>query len=142
MHRVSGATALLARLAFPRSTPCGTLTSMENASGIIAAASTVITTIVVIAGVFYAHMQLKEAAANRKMQFLWKFYEEYRSTERTVFRDRVIKGEVDPVQVTGGDYFLLWREIDDLEFLGVLLAQELVDQEWVATLFYYSPSRM
>jgi hypothetical protein len=102
----------------------------------------VITTVVVVLGGIYAHLQLREAAANRKMNFLWGFYQQYRSRERTEFRERVINGEINPLTVTGDDHFMLWQDLEDLEFLGALLARSLVDSDWVETLFYYSPPRL
>ena len=37
---------------------------------------------------------------------------------------------------------MLWQDIEDLEFLGALVTRNLVDPDWVAALFYYSPSRL
>jgi hypothetical protein len=102
----------------------------------------VITTVVVVLGGIYAHLQLREAAANRKMTFLWDFYQQFRGKERTEFRERIIKGEIDPLKATGNEQFMLWQDIDDLEFLGALVFKDLVDQDWVTTLFYYSPPRL
>src|SRR5512143_2752056 len=117
---------------------------MGGLTDLVTAISALVTTVIVVAGAIYAHLQLREAARARKLAFLWEFFQQYRDDDRTRFREQVLRGHLDPITFSGYDResTLLWQDIEDLEFLGILLERGLVDLDWIRVLFYYSPPRL
>jgi hypothetical protein len=115
---------------------------MDNLASVVATISSIITMVVVLVALYYAHRQVKEAALSRNMAFLWDFFKEYRDKARAQFREDIFKGQLDVDNLDLENACKLQQELDDLEFLGLMLRLELVTIDWIAPLLYYSPAAL
>jgi hypothetical protein len=112
-------------------------------SGTIQTVSSVASTVLVAIALLYAGAQVREAKVSRRMDLLLTFHDRYHQEELRDFRFRLVNDQVGPLdQLPPEDQRQLRSLIDELNFLALLVKNDLLDLQTVISFFYYSPPRV
>ena len=111
---------------------------MSALSGALAAAT-------VIVALLYARGQVREASFTRQASMIHSFHEMYHNPEMRLFRRRLLAGEFglpeefDPDRLEVDDLTRFNMLLDQLEFMGVMIEQELLRSDLFISAFHRTP---
>ena len=109
----------------------------------VAAVSSIMNVVVVVAAVVYTHMQLGEASRARSAAVLLEFQGRHSSERLAAGRARLDRDEfADLEDLSVADRSLLEEIVDHQETLAMLVELQLLDPQVARTVFRYSPSRV
>ncbi|WP_182883079.1 hypothetical protein [Microbispora sp. H10949] len=118
---------------------------MSDVWAALSAISAALGVLLVIVASVYAHIQVKEARRSRHITLLLAFQENYHSISARDFRRWLLAGEFgmpeefDADKLDRENFHRFWQLLDQLEVLGVLVKQNLIDFELVVASFHRSP---
>jgi hypothetical protein len=112
-------------------------------SGTIQAVSSVASAVLVAVALIYAGAQVREAKVGRRTDLLLTFHDRYHQESLRYFRHRLLNGQLGSLdQLPSEDCHQLRTLIDELNFLALLVKNNLLDLPTVLSFFYYSPPRV
>jgi hypothetical protein len=112
-------------------------------SATIQTISSVASTVIVAVALVYAGAQVREAKIGRRMDLLLTFHDRYHKEPVRDFRLRLLSGQLGLLdQLSPEDNLQLRNLIDELNFLALLVKNNLLDFQTVVSFFYYSPPRV